>query len=93
MDGSIFPIRRICAWCDEKILPTDKIHMLPPSIIDAMHVECLTRGVVGGLNHLQGNCSCCGGTEPPDPPNLTKRQAAIAAYEYFNKHGFRREGV
>jgi hypothetical protein len=35
--------------------------------------------MIGGLNHLLGRCTCCGGTEPPDPPEMTPRQAALAA--------------
>lgn len=43
------------------------------------HWECHLRTVVGGLNHLRGMCTCTGGAEPPDPPWLNTRQAAIVA--------------
>lgn len=70
----------VCQWCGEPVEPDERIdqwrHVL-------MHWECGLRSVVGGLNHLQGNCSCCGGTDDPDPPNMTRREAANAAARYF----------
>lgn len=53
----------------------------------ALHRECATRSLIGGLNHLMGRCTCCGGTAPPDPPEMTKREAAIAAVNYWKIHG------
>ena len=75
-----------CGWCEEPVQPASICEMvthweggtwrrLP------WHRECRVRSVLGGVNHLQGRCTCCGGTEPPDPPELTRRQAAIAAFE------------
>jgi hypothetical protein len=53
--------------------------------IVARHWECAARSLIGGLNHLQGRCTCCGGTEDPDPPNMTRRQAAVAAVTYWKR--------
>lgn len=50
------------------------------------HEECSIRAVIGGLNHLMGSCTCCGGTEPPDPPRLGKREAAKQAVMYWRHH-------
>lgn len=47
------------------------------------HEDCAIRAIVGGLNHLRGTCTCCGGTEPPDPPGLTRREAARLAVRYW----------
>lgn len=47
------------------------------------HVECAARMAIGGMNHLLGRCVCCGGTEPPDPPGLTKREAARHALAVY----------
>ena len=47
------------------------------------HWECAARMVIGGANHLLGRCTCCGGTEPPDDPTLTKREAARTALAIF----------
>lgn len=50
------------------------------------HWECWMRQLVGGLNHLRGTCTCCGGTDPPDPPGMTRREAArAAAAEWQNR--------
>jgi hypothetical protein len=46
------------------------------------HIECYIRLTVGSLAHQQRKCSCYGGTEH-DPPGMTLRQAAIAAFEYW----------
>ena len=69
-----------CTWCDEVIEPHERIDEWRNT---PMHRECGLRSVVGGLNHQLGNCSCCGGTEDPDPPNMTRREAAKAAARYF----------
>jgi hypothetical protein len=51
-----------------------------------LHRECAQRSAIGGLNHLKGTCQCGGGTDDPDPPEMTKRQAALAAVEYWRAH-------
>lgn len=45
----------------------------------ALHVECLFRETVGSVGHLTHRCTCYGG-DFDDPPGMTKRQAAAAAY-------------
>lgn len=42
-------------------------------------------GVVGGLNQQFGRRFCCGGTEPPDPPSLSRRDAAREAADHFQR--------
>ena len=68
----------LCQLCDELILPGDA---LAPDIFNGLpvHYECGLRAIVGGANHITHRCTCCGGTEPPDPPGLTRREAARAA--------------
>ena len=84
------PVGQSCGWCDERFTENDDGVVLPV-VGDAQrrevayHYECHLRQVVGGLNHLRGNCNCCGGTEPPDPPWLTRRQAAIQAVHVWQK--------
>lgn len=77
-----------CSLCDEPILPGEP---LSPSLFNGKHVhhECGFRAVAGGANHIRGLCQCrhlikfgFGATEPPlppDPPGLTKREAAREA--------------
>lgn len=64
-----------CVWCDEPILPAERRTGL-------VHFECGLRSAVGSVGHQKKACSCYGGTME-DPPGLTRRQAAIAAEEYF----------
>ena len=79
-----------CDWCGECFGPNDDGVLLPllgdkERIRVAYHYECHLRQVIGGLNHLRGNCTCCGGSEPPDPPWLTKRQAAHEAVRVWEQ--------
>lgn len=75
------PVDR-CLWCEERIEPRDRLS--PDPVMTSAgkrytHWECGLRMVIGGLNHLNGRCSCCGGDLPPDPPGETKRWAARMA--------------
>ncbi len=75
-----------CLHCDEPITgPVEWIPLVTArgAGMRARHPECAMRMVIGGLNHLQGRCTCCGGTEPPDPPGMTHREAALAAADYW----------
>lgn len=78
------PVGQACAWCEEQFEATADGVVLPELGLKGRlerpyHYECHLRQVIGGLNHLRGRCECCGGSEPPDPPWLTRRQAAIQA--------------
>ena len=75
----------ICPWCSEPITPNDE---RAPGLTPLTHWECGLRSVAGGLNHLRGLCSCCGGTEEPDPPEMSRREAAqAAAKEWLLRNG------
>lgn len=76
-----------CLWCGEAVLPFESFETRP--VIDgagwrwgAIHQECALHSVLGGVNHLRSTCICCGGTQPPDPPGLTRREAALVAYHW-----------
>lgn len=62
-------------WCDEPICIGD----LRADVSQPMHWECGLRSVIGGINHQNGQCLCCGGTLPPDPEGCTRREAAKMA--------------
>ncbi len=66
----------VCLYCGEALTRADVVSQ-------RQHRACAARGVIGGLNHLLGRCSCCGGDQPPDPPELTRHQAARAALAYW----------
>ncbi len=79
-----------CDWCDEPIVEgdvgmvMDRLDLV--STTDSYwHIECLMRSIVGSLGHQKKTCSCHGGNEE-DPPELSAREAAKAAYQYFKEH-------
>jgi hypothetical protein len=73
-------IGRKCFRCGELVLTHEQDDHYPGQ---PMHVECGARGIIGGLNHLRGTCTCCGGTDDPDPPDVSKREAARLALVYW----------
>lgn len=77
-----------CDRCHESILPGEGINLSGRWL----HQECSMRMVIGGLNHLRGVCTCCGGTENPDPPGLSKRDAARFAMGFWlDRPNYRRK--
>jgi hypothetical protein len=80
------PIGELCEWCRECISFHDDGIILPllgnpDRTHAAYHYECHLRLIVGGVNHQLHLCHCtgCAGVLAPDPPNLTRREAARAA--------------
>jgi hypothetical protein len=73
------PVGACCDWCGERIVGGDDGYMHGSGEIMVYHADCQVRAVVGGANHQIGKCTCCGGSSPPDPPGLTKREAASMA--------------
>jgi hypothetical protein len=77
------PAGALCGFCEEPIEAADDgfvMTVLGEFVADqAFHYECHMRQVFGGVNHQLGCCYCCGGNEPPDPPHLSKREAARQA--------------
>lgn len=79
-----------CAHCREEIGLDDRVRSIPslscdksePAVV-LFHEECFLRRIFGGLNHQMRRCTCCGGTEPPDPEGMTRREAARAAVELW----------
>lgn len=83
------PIGMSCRRCGEGFVEGDSgVYVEGPLRWEnPAHYECFLRGIVGGLNHQLGRCHCCGGDQPPDPEGMTRRQAAIAAVEAWEKRG------
>jgi hypothetical protein len=81
-----------CLYCEEPVLPGEQARVGFQG--QAMHQECGFRMAVGSLGHLKGLCGCeairlgqpIPETAEHDPPGLTRRQAARAAYDYFVTH-------
>ena len=83
------PVGVLCNWCGESIVEGDAGIMMPliteiGTLDIYRHKECYLRGVFGSVGHQQRQCSCYGGTIE-DPPELTRRESAIAAVDEFWK--------
>lgn len=76
------PVGQPCIWCEDIIVDGDMGTQQGESF---MHHECSMRSVLGSVGHQKKLCSCYGGNQE-DPPGLTKRQAAIAAYLFNAMH-------
>lgn len=71
----------VCFYCDEPVLPGEESGVVANA---ASHRECAFRSVAGSLAHVERRCSCfVPGSEEGDPPGLTLREGARAAYHAF----------
>lgn len=76
------PEGEVCIYCGEPIEAHENgfIDMVgQPS-----HYACNLRGIFGGLYHIIGQCSCCGGDKDSDPPGFSRRacaEIAVIAWE------------
>ena len=83
------PVGSSCGRCSELIDKGNHGVVMPyignpDSPYYYLHLECYLRGVFGSLGHQRRQCSCYGGTLE-DPPEMTPREAAIAAVqEYYH---------
>lgn len=80
------PVGELCIHCLEEIAEGDAGVLYsngPPT-----HADCYIRQAIGGVNHILGRCTCCGGNEDPDPPGMTRREAARAAVRLFEQRGY-----
>jgi len=72
----------ICPWCAEEVLDNEWIGT------PEFHRECEFRLIAGSVAHLLRRCSCyVPGSEESDPPDMSLRQAARAAFELWRKQG------
>ncbi len=84
------PVGAPCGFCQEPIEAGDKGVIIPHIDTDGAsekpyHFECHMRLTIGSLAHQERRCSCYGGNEH-DPPGMSLRQAARAAWEYWLAH-------
>jgi hypothetical protein len=75
-------------FCAEPIRPKDCGCAIPKAEGGEMiyHFECYIRLAVGSRAHQQRKCSCYGGTGQ-DAPGQTRREAAMAAFDYWVRYG------
>ncbi len=76
------PVGEICQWCEEPIAEGDRGVFYNDFENQPWHEECITRFTVGSVGHILGICYCHNGTYE-DPPGLTRRQSAKAAYLFW----------
>lgn len=79
-----------CPWCAEPVASDQPSSILLVGLQagvspEPVHMDCLIRLVLGGVNHQQGLCACFGGSLPQDPPSLSKREAARVAATYWRR--------
>ena len=70
----------ICPWCGEPISPDEVLYDFASG--ENAHVECAVRIIFGSLGHMKRRLAHIRG-ERDDPPGLSKRQAANAAYMFL----------
>jgi hypothetical protein len=94
----LFPAGEDCLYCAEPFdeAAGDSGQAQPClttecTLIRHVHKECLMRQGVGGLAHLEGTCSCQGGTDYA-APGMTNRQEALAVWAWVQEHGARAVG-
>lgn len=73
-----------CKWCDEPILAGEAAETVYGGTAQ-MHLECVVRSILGSVGHQKQACACYGGTED-DPPGLSTREAAKAAYAHHREN-------
>lgn len=75
------PVGEPCLYCREPIVAGEQgamvvhIYAAHAAAIRPAHRECHLRAVLGGIAHVQGRCTCCGGQVDPDD-GLPYRESA-----------------
>ena len=76
----------LCPHCEEPVFPGEPVH---PLLRDGQpcdyHEECVVRIIVGSVAHQLKACSCYlpGAAGHEDPPDMSKRESAKRAFDYF----------
>lgn len=89
------PVGEECLWCDEAITEADSGVTMPlirasgREGVAAYHKECNLRTVIGPVSFLEGRCRHADppGTDPCHDRHLTKRQDALASWQWLHDHG------
>jgi len=86
VDRVPIPVGELCSWCEEHIEPDqngiEMVHGWGPGWeYRPIHQECLMRSVIGSLAHIEGRCTCFGGTMDFNEPRMSKRQEALIVFQ------------
>lgn len=87
------PVGTPCQECREPIELGDRglleiVVRLEGTTVEPIHRECHLRSVLGSIGHLQGTCSCYGG-DSEDPPGMSRRESALAVWDWVERNGVR----
>lgn len=83
------PVGEACLNCREEFVAGDRGWFFAGPNASAVHRECGLRMVVGGIECLKRQCAGTHvvGDHDPDPPHLSKREAAQAVWAWIGEHG------
>ena len=79
------PANATCVWCGEPIMPGEDGVIWENAGCE--HIECFIRSIVGSVAHQEHRCSCYGGSDDHEEKGMTKRAAARAAFENWQRWG------
>lgn len=83
------PVGDLCLECDEEIVAGDRGDFVgTASGPRPRHRECALRSAIGGIEHLTAGPHEAG--ECYVKTTLTRRQSALAAWEWVQRHGIPR---
>lgn len=68
----------VCSYCGEGFEEGDAGWVFSSG--QPVHIECGVRVFLGGVFHQLGMCRCAGGSLDADPPGLSLRDGARAAW-------------
>lgn len=72
-----------CLFCDEPHMPCEDAVPINAGA-NFMHRECFFRSMIGSLGHQLGFCGCTG-EEDTSEIGISKREAAILAFDFFKR--------
>jgi hypothetical protein len=81
------PVGSKCVHCFEAFQEGDRGVSFDSGML--MHRECMLRSMVGGVECLKRERAGTHrvGDHDPDPPGLTRRDAALATWAWVTEHG------
>lgn len=87
------PVGQRCLHCGEGVAEGDVglmhlVHTIGGPVLLPIHRECQLRGVLGGLDHVEGRCQYTGHcNELREVAGRTLREDAIAVWDWARRRG------
>jgi hypothetical protein len=79
------PISATCVWCNEFIQRGEDGVDLENGSYE--HIECFIACIVGSVAHQEHSCTCYDGLVDCEEEEISKREAAKAAFQNWQKWG------